>query len=102
MTLLPRHAGSFNFEAARAEVQSLETQQSSRLQELERLKGELADSKILLNEFHTWVAEYGGAKLRILRDRLRGAVQSIEQLQGQQRNILKRKDELDRSSRRGK
>ena len=96
VTLLPRHAGSFNFEAARAEVQSLETQQSSRLQELERLKGELADSKILLNDFHTWVAEYGGAKLRILRDRLRGAVQSIEQLQGQQRNILKRKDELDR------
>ena len=60
------------------------------------MKGELADSKILLNDFHTWVAEYGGAKLRILRDRLRGAVQSIEQLQGQQRNILKRKDELDR------
>lgn len=95
VTLLPRHAGSFNFEAARSEAQSLETLHSSRLQELERLKGELSDSRTLLSDFHNWVAEYGGAKLRILRDHLRGAEQNIGQLLSQQRDIRRRKLELD-------
>jgi hypothetical protein len=96
VTLLPQHAGSFNFEAARTEVQKLETQQGSRLQELEHLKNQLEASRTLVDNFQAWVAEYGGAKLRILRERLHASSQMIDQLQEQQRNVSERKSELDR------
>jgi hypothetical protein len=95
VTLLPRHAGTFNFEAARTEVQRLEAQQRARTHELETLKGTHAATRTLLDDLQAWTLKYGGAKLRMLRERLRTSGQALDDLRERQFNALKRKEALE-------
>jgi hypothetical protein len=95
VTLLPRHSGSFNFEAARSEAERLDAQHSSRVQELDKLKNELSETRTLFDDLNSWLVTYGGAKLRIRREQLAGIQQGIDQLQDQTKQIFKRKQDLE-------
>jgi hypothetical protein len=94
-TVLPRHAGTFNFEVARAEAHRLEAQQQAQAQELETLKTDLAACRTLLDDLQAWTENYGGAKIRILRERARASGQALEDLRGQRINFAQRKEKVE-------
>jgi hypothetical protein len=95
LTVLPRHAGSFNFEAARTEAQKMEAKQQMQSHELESLKTDLAATQTLLNDLDGWTENYGGAKLRVLCERARTSGQASEDLRERQSKISKRREELE-------
>jgi hypothetical protein len=81
-TVLPRHLGVFNFEAAQSQLAKLATQQASRSEELERLNGEFGETRRLSDELRNWLHQYGGGKLRILREKLCAAEERVGSLHG--------------------
>lgn len=95
VTLLPRHAGTINFEAARTEAHKLEAQQQAQMQELETLKTDLAATRTLLGDLQAWVENYGGAKLRIFREQARISEQALEDLRDRHSRLAKRREELE-------
>jgi hypothetical protein len=93
-TVLPRHLAVFNFEAAKNQLVKLAAQQASRREELERLDGEFSEIRKLSDELRNWLCEYGGAKLRILREKLRAAEEQLGSLHESQRKAATRHQEL--------
>ena len=94
MVVLPRHAAGFNFAGAQAEVEKLASVITSRNKELETLHAQLDATKTLRDELGRWLAEYGGTKLGMLREKLRGEQQGLESLQERQRRNTTRREEV--------
>ena len=92
--VLPRHAAGFNFAAAQAEAQKLTNTISARAKELENLNAQLNATKTLLDELGKWLADFGGKKLGVLREKLRGEQQSLASLQERQRKNAERQQEV--------
>src|SRR5579883_660728 len=93
-TVLPRHLAAFNFEAAESQLAKLATQQASRREELERLDGEFGEARKLSDELRNWLYQYGGGKLRILREKLRASEEKLDSLHESQRKSEARHQEL--------
>lgn len=94
MVVMPRHAAGFNFTAAQAEVEKLASVITARNQELETLHGQLDATKTVRDDLSRWLAEFGGTKLGTLREKLRGAQQTLASVQEQQRQNQARRQEV--------
>lgn len=92
--VLPRHAAGFNFAVARAEMDKLASVIAARAQELETLHNQLDATKTVRDDLSRWLAEFGGTKLGTLREKLRGAQQTLTSLQEQQRENDARRHEV--------
>ncbi len=93
-TVLPRHSGAFNFAAAEQEIAKLSTQQIAHNEDLDQLNADFGETRKLADDLHNWLDQYGGAKLRILREKLRAADELVHSFNESLRNADRRHDEI--------
>jgi hypothetical protein len=94
LVVLPRHGAGFNFAAAQSEVEKLASVITSRNSDLETLHTQLDATKTLCDELDRWLAEFGGTKMLILRENLRGEQQALQGLLEKQQRNNTRQEEL--------